>query len=138
VKTSIRFVPNYISDYIQGNKEQFPAVDLVELIPKWQERKASDLTLIDRYERATMGDDMQQYRLAYRYDHPELDAALNLWGKVKTVQTTTAYRLLQQACEELGIPVESVPALNSAPSSYASVKGKTAGRRNTVKVRMVR
>ncbi len=117
--------PKYLSDYIEQNKESFQ--DVTTLVPRLQERKQADQKLIDAYERAMVGAD-PELREAYRYDHPALDAALNLWGRVKTTQTSKADELLTQVANELGIPVDAIPALSTVGGF-----GTTAGFGRTVK-----
>lgn len=102
--------PKSVSDYIVKNRDEYPVEDLLELIPKWKLKKQTDDVLIDKYKRSNLGGDTAT-RLTYRMTHPELDAALALWGSVESVQSGTAYQLLQNWCEELGIPADSIPAL---------------------------
>jgi len=96
-------LPKALRNYLWENKDTIGSKQWEtweNKIVVWQE---ADELLIDTYYEETKGQSPQD-KYAYRKNHAEADAALNFWGYVTTIQSSTARRLLKERANKLGIP----------------------------------
>ncbi len=114
-------LPKFIRDEVWANRYEWQARDLEGLIPVLQERRLEVRDLIDKYNRVTMDMD-DSFKATYRRDNPELDAALNFWGRVTTAKSQEARDILTRWAEELKIPLEIFPALQPSKGKVKIIK----------------
>mgnify|MGYP001608998390 FL=1 len=111
----VDIVPSYASDYIWGNKDEWITKDMPTLISVMEKMKETDRTTIDKYNRAILTMDSAA-RLLYRSANPEMDAALNFWGHVRTTRSERAKALIRKRADMLGIPYNIIPGLAVKPT----------------------
>ncbi len=102
-------VPTYLSNFIRENPKQFKD-NLPETIRNFEQAKDKDRGLITKYLNDTKGFDNSE-RVEYRRDNPEIDAVLNFWGRVSTLQSRTALALLREKADILGVPEDIIPGI---------------------------
>lgn len=117
-------MPKYLLDYIDENRDRYTFGELEALTAKLETWRDKDLELIDKYSKA-MEDKPSKLREAYRHDNPDVDVALNLWGKIGTVQSPRALSLLRSRIDELGIDRNVLKALQ--PKAIKILKPTAGG-----------
>lgn len=102
LEESISFLPSYI----RSSEIQIASLDLEML----QKEKVTDSKLRERYSIEMIGKTLRD-RERFRRQNPEIDAVMNFWGDVETLQSSQARTLLIQKADKLGIPYDTIPAL---------------------------
>ncbi len=103
-------VPNYAEDYVKASGQSLTADVLAQRITALRQTKSGDDKLLRRYTKAVTGQE-SAFRTAYLRDHPDIDAALNLWGNLSSVKSPEAADILRSRASQLGIPETVIPAL---------------------------
>jgi len=112
--------PKYLQDYVWEHKDEWTDIGQEERLETWHE---SDAELIDEYDNRE-DKDVKDSGEALRRQRPDIDVALNMWGRVSTIQTKEAGDLLKARALELGLPDDAFPALEKGISGSKS-GGKT-------------
>ncbi len=89
--------PKYLESLLNGDQLKSLDLDNIKSI------KGRDVKSIEKYNVTTEGMD-DDFKKTYRQSNPEIDAALNLWGKVTTIQSEQAGQNLLTRLKALGIP----------------------------------
>ena len=102
--------PAYLSEYLYQNRVEWMMGPIAEKYQTFADMRTRDDLLLSSYQQNNMGKTTKE-KERYRREHPDVDAALNFWGKATTVQSREAKLLLQKRASEIGIPTELIPAL---------------------------
>jgi hypothetical protein len=106
--SALSFVPAYYRTYM-WDKGGFRLPGLRNVADAIITARLKDQPLIDQYiamERSTVDSGKVD---RFRIEHPDIDAALNIWGHSDTVNSAKAMTLLKAKAQELGIPYEALP-----------------------------
>ena len=117
--------PSYLREYIYAHQEEFLMEDLKSLEFTLRDMKETDQKLLEKYDKEMKGQS-DSFREQYRRDNPDIDAALNLWGRVSSIKSQDALDLLKQKAEKLGIPYESILALKKGGIQKAEMQEQPA------------
>ncbi len=102
-------VPSYFATFIRENRKKLEG-DLPDIVRKFEQEKEQDKGLITKYLNDTKGLTTKE-REAFRRANPEIDAVLNFWGRVVTVQSRSALAILREKADRLDVPQDIIPTL---------------------------
>jgi len=136
----LNLLPQYWADIVNTDRHRYTEENLVAEVNKIKLARDEAQILINEYDNITndpkVPDTLRdKYRTLVRETRPDIDAALNLWGRVKTVRSTEALEMLKEQAQQLGIPFEQIPAIQvmlTKEPKRAKVKTKPAASGKTL------
>lgn len=117
---ALSFLPKYSREYL-WDKGGWNNPELSNRITTMSKAKASDQAMLDKYEEVNQYD-----RERFRAQNPDIDVALNVWGRVSEVKSAKALSLLKQRASDLGIPFTALPISSDYKRKEAQQKAQEA------------
>ena len=105
-------LPSDVMEFYTENRDLFSGRDLEGYANLVQSMRTEDVNKVGVFKMLTMDTDssvQSSNRVQYLTEHPDVDAAYNLWyGNVTTLHSTEAQTILLEKLKALGIPPEAI------------------------------
>jgi len=126
-------LPKFLRDYMFAESIEFGESVSAGYFESITSQAEGDDVLIDKYYSDTSGWKSGE-KYDYRESNPEIDAALNFWGRVSTLQSSKALQLLKSMANKYKIPYDAFPAIAKYGGTTTSTTTTTTGGGGTAPV----